>query len=235
MVDSLFLAMTAQELASTASLPPQIAWLSCHLDPEGTGLTGLPTHLPQGSMVLLDDSILPKDHDIRKICHQLSQMIEVLAPSALLLDFQRPWDPFLADLARKLDALPCPVAVTPPYASGSKAPVFLPPVPPHRSPKEHLAPWSGRPIYLELALDASVLTITKTGCQVQTLPRPQETDYPHQETELHCHYRIDHDPDQLRFSLARTPGDLPHLLKALQALEVTALVGLYQELYDIIT
>ena len=232
MVDSLFLAMTAQELANTAPLPPQVAWLSCHLDPEGTGLSGLPSHLPRGSMVLLDDSILPKGHDIRQIHHQLRQMIEALAPSALLLDFQRPRDPFLADLARKLDTLPCPVAVTPPYIPDTKAPVFLPPVPPHRHPKDHLAPWAARPIYLELALDASVLTVTKTGCQSQSLPWPKDTDYPHREEALCCHYRIDQDPEQIRFTLARTPGDLPDLLSSLQRLEVTALVGLHQELWD---
>ncbi|MBQ7345317.1 MAG: hypothetical protein IJW45_04555 [Oscillospiraceae bacterium] len=89
-----------------------------------------------------------------------------------------------------------------------------------------------RPIYLELALDASVLTVTKTGCQSQSLPWPKDTDYPHREEALCCHYRIDQDPEQIRFTLARTPGDLPDLLSSLQRLEVTALVGLHQELWD---
>lgn len=226
MVDSVILAMTAQEMGAVGTLPSHIAWLSCHFDPRGTGLTGLPPTLPKASCLILDDSILPSSPDPEQLLGTLSKLVDRWAPSCILLDFQRPWEEALASVATRLQSLPCPVAPTPAYARTLQGPVFLPPIPPHVLPHHHLAPWKGRQIYLEVALDTSILTVTADGCQITYLPRSDGQAYPHRDPDLHCHYRIDQTDDALRFTLARTPEDIEALL---EDLDITAPVALYQE------
>ena len=226
MVDSMIIAMTAQEMGQNTPLPPHIAWLSCHFDPHGTGLTDLPHALPEGACLILDDSVAPVAPDPDQILDTLSRLVEQMSLGCILLDFQRPWDKVLASIATRLQALPCPVAPTPAYARTLQSPVFLPPIPPHVLPRHHLAPWTGRQIYLELALDTSILTVTTAGCQTLYLPHPEGHACPHHDQDLHCHYRIDRTEDALRFTLKRTPEDDQTLL---EELEITASVALYQE------
>ena len=213
-----FLAMTAAEIRGTETLPPKTAWMACHFSPYSTGLSNLPKALPPGSMVILDDITPIHGHDSETIAAQLRPRLDALKCSGVLLDFQRPGYEEAELLARRLsEALPCPVGVSALYGRGLTCPVFLPPVPPDVNLADYLAPWQGREIWLELALDGETITLTPAGATTAPLP----------------HYQIHTDADSARFTLFRTPEDLDALLTEGEALGVTRAVGLYQELHGI--
>ena len=149
-----FLAMTAAEIRGTETLPPKTAWMACHFSPYSTGLSNLPKALPPGSMVILDDITPIHGHDSETIAAQLRPRLEEMECSGVLLDFQRPGYEEAELLAGRLsEALPCPVGVSALYGRGLTCPVFLPPAPPDVCLANYLAPWQGREIWLELALD----------------------------------------------------------------------------------
>lgn len=226
----LFLAMTRQEISPI--LPKHMAWMSCHFCPYEKGLTDLPPPLPPGSMLILDDRIEPDNHDPIRIRKQL----QTLEPhfSSILLDFQRENLPLLQSIAMELcQNLALPVAVTPPYAASLSCPVFLPPAPPHRPLTEHLLPWQGRPIWLELSRDSSALSITESGC-TETPPKASSAPI-HSAEDLCSHYQIDSLPQSLLFTFQRTDEDLLHLIDQAKTLGVEKCVGLYQQLWNLDT
>ena len=116
---------------------------------------------------------------------------------------------------------------------GLTCPVFLPPVPPDVNLADYLAPWQGREIWLELALDGEAITLTPSGAITAPLPPAAQLLGGHRDEKLHCHYQIHTDADSARFTLFRTPEDLDELLIEGEALGVTRAVGLYQELHGI--
>lgn len=227
-----YLAMTASEFAGCPTLPSKCAWMACHFSPYGTGLTNLPASLPAGSILILNDRIPILGHDQRKIAEQLHMAIDAMNCAALLLDFQQQNVDKLQDLAALLtDVLPCPVAAPPCYTQNLTGPVFLPPCPHHIHLAEHVSPWHGREIWLDLARDASVLTLTKDGSRISFLPSDQIPDTGFEDSGLHCHYKIETGEDLARFTLWRTMEDLSALVREADSLGVKALVGLYQELH----
>ena len=164
----LYLAQTAQEMAGNP-LAQGTAYLACHFSPGGQGLSNLPEWLPEGSMLILDDSNPMDGHDGSLILKQLTEIITRNNCESLLLDFQRQDVPGQWDLAKLLTGfLPCPVGVSELYAQGLSCPVFLPPVPPDRPFVDYLAPWQGREIWLEAALDGITLILTESRCSVVT-------------------------------------------------------------------
>lgn len=223
-----YLAQTATEMAGNPA-PEKLAFLSCHFSPGGKGLSNLPPALPPGAMLILDDSTPMDDHDPELILKRLSDLIQQHRCEALLLDFQRPDVPGQRELAQLLAAsLPCPVGVSENYAQELFCPVFLPPVPPDRALPEHLAPWSGREIWLEAALDGIRLTLTKKGCATEPL-----WDFPEdgrKDDRLHCHYAIESNADSAVFRLWRTMTDLNDLLAEAETRNVRKAIGLWQEL-----
>ena len=226
------LAMTAGEFRNFPKVSGPVGWMSALFSPYGTGLSNLPRQLPEGSLLILSDLTPMAGHDPQRICEDLRQCIQALACDALLLDFQRPWEETLQQLARDiLQALPCPVAVSEGYGRDLDCPVFLPPVPPDQPLSDYLAPWQGREIWLELALGGDILTLTEEGCQRTSLPR-QTGREGFSDPALHCHYQIETPPGQALFSLWRTHEDLAALLEAAEAYGVTRAVGLWQELGD---
>lgn len=226
-----FLAMTAAEIRGAQTLPAKIAWMACHFSPYSTGLSNLPKKLPPGSMVILDDITPIHGHDPQVIAHQLLTRLETLKYSAVLLDFQRPGFEEAAALAEHLSrALPCPVGVSPLYGKGLKGPVFLPPVPPDTSLSDYLSPWKGREIWLELALEGETIVLTSAGAKVSSLPAAAQSADGYRDAHLHCHYRIQTEENQARFTLLRTPEDLTELLSEGETQGVTLAVGLYQQL-----
>ena len=152
MVLALYLAQTATEMAGNPQ-PENFAYLACHFSPGGKGLSNLPFPLPQGAMLILDDSTPMDGHDPDLILQQLSGLIQENQCKYLLLDFQRRDVPGQGELAKRLcSSLSCPVGVSEIYAEGLSCPVFLPPVPPDRPLSAYLAPWHGREVWLEAAL-----------------------------------------------------------------------------------
>ena len=149
----LYLALTAAEMAGNPH-PDNLTYMACHFSSGGKGLSNLPNVLPPGAILILDDSTPMDGHDPDLIGKQLKDLVQKFRCESLLLDFQRPKNNEQQALAKMLSStLPCPVGVSEPYAKGLSCPVFLPPVPPDMSPSRHLAPWQGREIWLEAALD----------------------------------------------------------------------------------
>ena len=225
-----FLAMTAEEFHRVRPLPEKVAWMACHFAPYDRGLTDLPKTLPAGSVLLLDDRIEATDHDPEEIIRQLTDTVKTLSCHALVLDLQRSPKPLTLDLCRKLvHSLPCPVAVPPAYATDTDHPLFVPPVPLGTAVGTWLAPWTGRDLWLELALDTALITVGPEGSRRSPLP-PPEAPLPHKDESLHCHYQITVAEDALRFTLTRTRQDLQELLEEAGSLGVHHAMGLYQEL-----
>ena len=227
-----FLAMTAAEMREFSVFPGEIAWMACHFSPYGTGLSNLPKYLPPGSLLILDDITPIHGHDADHIAEQLLDRIEALDCCALLLDFQRPGYEESTALAQHLaEALPCPVGVSELYAGDADCPILLPPVPPSVPLEEYIAPWNRRDIWLELALDSEVITLTEDGSSVSPLPFDANPDGGFAEENLCCHYRIESNDTSVQFTLWRTQDDLTQLLEKADSLGIPQAVGLYQELW----
>ena len=224
----LYLAQTAAEMAGNP-LSGSCAYMACHFSPGGRGLSNLPEMLPTGAMLILDDSSPMADHDPALILKQLADVISRHSCESLLLDFQRSGLPAQQELAKLLcNALPCPVCVSEIYAHGLACPVFLPPVPPDRLLMDHLAPWQGREIWLDAALDGITLTLTESGCTADPFfdfPEDGLTD-----KYLNCHYTIETTAKSAIFRLWRTREDLNALLAEAESQGITKAVGLWQEL-----
>lgn len=230
MVLPLYLAMTAAEIRAKSDLPPRIGWMACHFSPYGTGLSNFPTHLSEGAMLILNDRTPIHGHDPHRIADELCTVVEKQKCDSVLLDFQRPDVEETAALSEVIaKILPCPVGVSEQYARDLTCPVFLPPVPPDTAVVDCLAPWAGREIWLEAALEGVAITLTPEGAQYTPLPWTEIPESGHADTALHCHYQIDMD-DSAHFHLFRTAQDLNALLEESAHFGVTRAVGLYQEL-----
>ena len=226
-----FLAMTAAEIQAAPVLPERFGWMACHFSPYGTGLANLPKDLPKGSLLILNDRIPIQGHDPERIRCQLEEAVERLGCYGLLLDFQRPDCGETASLVRHLSGgFPGMLAVSEGYAAHTDAGVFLPP-PPHYVPlAEYTAPWAGRNIWLELAMDAETITVTREGASISRLPSPVLPEPRHREDTLHCHYRTLLREESAEFTLWQTADDLKDLLRDAEAAGISHAVGLYQEL-----
>lgn len=224
-----YLAITNAEFYSLPQLPPHPAWMACHFSGYSSGLSNMPDTFPPDSLIMLDDSTPIGGHDPQRILQELTRLYEQVKPAGFLLDFQRAGSPETAQLAKLLSqALPCPVAVSHLYASGLDCPVFLPPTPLHKPLTEHLKPWKGREIWLEIAPDSQVLTVTREGCQVSAgnfseLPEPV---FYHE--GLFCRYHTQVLTDRVIFTLQRGQQDWEALLAQAEKLGVRCCVGLYE-------
>ena len=225
----LYLAMTAREFRICKTVPANMAWMACHFSPYGTGLSNLPTSLPPGSMIILNDRTPICGHDPELIAAQLKELLEKLHASCILLDLQRPGSSETANLVRMLVGnLSCTVGVSELYAEDLPCPVFVSSPKPNTALKEHLAPWDGREIWLEAALDRCCLTVTEKGCEHSVCDGVSE--FPFHDSVLHCHYAVEAEETSVRFHLCRSKEDLSELLEEAAACGVTHAAGLWQEL-----
>ena len=224
------LAMTAAEIRNISILPGKIAWMACHFSPYGTGLSNLPKELPPGSVLIVDDITPPHRHDPVFIAKQLTQCVETLQCSAILLDFQRSGCEKTQTIAKHLvSSLPCPVVVSEFYAGDQSCPVFLSPVPPSTALETHILPWESREIWLEICLEGEILTLTENGCETTPFPYPDPDAAGFTEEKLHCHYKIETNEKSARFTLWRTKEDMENLLEEVETVGISGVVGLYQE------
>lgn len=230
MANRMFLAMTAAEFAAAGTLPEYIAWMACHFSPYGTGLTNLPGSLPPGSLLILNDRIPICGHDPERITGQLLKAAETIPYCGLLLDFQRSGVEESFRLAEHLvSSLPCPVAVSDNYATHLDCPVFLSPCPHHVPLSEHLTPWKGREIWLDLAINAEAIILTKNRTQIHWLPLGEIPVGGYADTLLNCHYSIDVGADSAEFTLWRTCEDMRTLIEEAVKLGISNTVSLFQE------
>ena len=227
----LYLALTAAEFQFCSSLPERAAWMACHYAPYGLGLSNLPRELPEDAMLILNDRTPTQGHDPKRIVRQLKELSSTLHYKYILLDFQRLDSPENTAIAKTIvSAASCPVGVSETYALALECPVFLPPPPPHVPLQEHLAPWQGREIWIEAALDVEVITVTEKGSVSSPLPPAEIPENSLEDPALHCHYRSKTFDDRIDFTLWRTRDDLTDLLREAESLGVTLAVGLWQEL-----
>ena len=225
------LAMTAAEMRNISEIPPRIAWMACHFSPYGLGLSNLPKGLPPGSLLILDDCTPPGRHDPELVAEQLTQCAETLECCGILLDFQRPGNDETANLTACLiqTSFPCSVCISEIYSQNTTNPVFLPPCPHHRSLQEYIAPWHGREIWLDLAVDAETITLTESGATITPFPLGEIPESGFPEPKLHCHYSIETNSDSARFTLWRAREDLKALMQEAQSLGIQTFVSLFQE------
>ena len=231
MVTSRYLAATAAELPGIAPGNEKLAFMACHFSPYGPGLSNIPAVLPAGSMLMLNDRIPICGHDAQLITRQLREALEKLGCDSLLLDFERPGNDETAQLCRFLTReLSCTLGISHHYANALDCCVFLPPQPLDMPLREHLRPWDGRKIWLEIGLDAAEFTVTAEGCTVTSLPYGQPLDKTFVEESLHCRYRCELTGDAVHFSLYRTADQLDGLLEEAGNLGIEKAIGLYQQL-----
>ena len=228
MFSQVFLAVTGQEMA--AFRPAQTAYMACHFSAGGVGLSNMPRALPEGSILLLDDSMPVQGHDPEVVTRQLNALVKAFSVRAVLLDFQREKTEEMDNMAAAiLQSCTCTAGVTEQYAAGLHCPVFLPPPPVNKPLKEHLRPWLKRGVFLEIAPEALQITVTKDGSKAISLP--PVTFLPLEDNRLHCHYNVEVFPEKAVFTLSRTREDLDALAREAHELDVLGTVGLYQELY----
>lgn len=231
MAAAIYLAMTAAEFSASDPLPACFCWMAGHFSPYDRGLSNLPPSLPANSILMVNDRIPWCGHDPVLIQEQLEQAVHRQNLYGILLDFEEPGCPELRTLAELLTAsLHCPVAVSDRYTENLTCPVFLSPCPHHTPLKEHLEPWTGREIWLDLARDAATVVLTRAGCMTLPLPLGELPESGHRDKGLHCHYRMETTPDSARFTLWRTAEDLEALAQEAESLGIKTLVGLCQEL-----
>lgn len=229
MVLPLSLAMTATELATAPKCP--CAYMACHFSSEDAGLFGCPDTLPPDSILIIDDSIPPENHDISKIVKQLQEFAESLQIKGILLDFQKPdIEASRRFIYALLESVPCPVTVSAEYARDLSCSVFLPPPPLYRPLKDYLKPWDNREIWLDAALSCGKFLITPQGSEFLDDAVPPSRESFFEDNTLHCCYQIQHSGEQAEVYLWRTPEQLKTLLDEAANLGVSQAVGLYQEL-----
>lgn len=224
-----YLAITPAEMAENSPYPPDIAWMACHFSPYDRGLSNLPRWLPPDSLLILNDQTPIAGHDPELIAAQIEACVSNCSCAGVLLDFQRPDDSQTEALVQYLQQLPCPVAVSEPYARFTQGIVSLPPPPADVAINTYLTPWAGQEIWLEMGLEIQQLILTEQGAESTTLPFWDRPDAGFPDVNLHCHYRADCAGDRAVFTLWREPEDWKQLLAEAEALGVTAAVGLYQE------
>lgn len=225
-----YLAMTAAEIAAAPTLPEKCAWMACHFSPYGTGLSNLPASLSAGSLLILNDRIPICGHDHGRIAAQLRQAVDALGCIGVLLDFLQKDNAELHTLSRRLtEELPFPVAVCDSYAPALDCPVFVSPCPHHIPLQEHIAPWTGREVWLDLAANAQTLILTKNGSHIHPHCPGDLPPEGYTEETLHCHYSIALGTDCARFTFWRTDNDLTALTEEAARLGISTFVGLYQE------
>ena len=216
------LAMTEAEIRNHSTPPSDYACLGCHFSPEGH-LVGLPDSLPSGCGLVIDDRNPITDSAV------VTAALDNLVPDYVILDFQYPPEKASLEFAAALAQTKWRTVMPPEYAKGQDCPLFLPPVPPHVPIEEYLKPWKGREIWLELALDGAVITITAQGCQIEPMLHAQIPDGAFADSMLHCHYIISQQEDSLQFRCGRNLQDVEDMLHTPLPPNLKRAVGLFRE------
>lgn len=232
----LYLAATGPEMSAISQHSFPLAYMACHFSPYTQGLTNIPNTLPDGSMLILTDRMPCQGHSADLVIQQLQDVVERYHCESLLLDFQRPPEPELEQMAaRIIHSLSCPVAVTEGFTKDHSCPVFLSPAPLHIPLAEYLAPWEGREIWLEAALEQEEITVGENGTAYSRIFPTDGLAGGFLSEELCCHYRLKTDHDRVMFTLFDTMGSLRKKLELAASLGVTRAVGLWQELGTFLT
>lgn len=231
MVLPLNLALTPLEISAQQTYLSPISYMGCSFSPYTLGLSGIPSELPEGSMLIVNDRMSCQGHSADLVVDQLQKAVCDLHCESILLDFQRPPEPESELMVQRVvESLPCPVAVTEEYALGLCCPVFLSPAPLHLPLVSHLAPWRNREIWLEAALGQCEINVTKQGVTVVSQFPVDGLSGGFFEENLCCQYRTKIGESHVAFTLFDTPESLKKKLELAASLGVKRAVGLWQEL-----
>jgi hypothetical protein len=63
------------EIQNSPHLPERIAWMACHFSAYGKGISNMPTSLPPGAALILNDRMPPFGHDPATVAKELIQTI----------------------------------------------------------------------------------------------------------------------------------------------------------------
>lgn len=224
-----YLAMTEAEFSSAEVLPTHPAWMACHYASYDAGLSGLPDQLPESSLLIVNDRTPPSGHDPELILKQLKKLIHRHSLKNILLDLQRedfPENRALADIL--VSELDIPVAVSEKYAADLECPVFMDCPPPHSSPEVQFEQWSNREVWLELAPEAGIATVTSEGFTYESTRSTLPSQLPFYDEALCCHYGTQIKDDRLVVTMQRDHKALEGLCAHAKALGIRHFVGLYQ-------
>lgn len=226
-----YLAITPQEFSLFTDFPSTLCYLACHFSASGTGLSNLPPALPPGSILCIDDSTPIANHRPGAVTKQVAELVDKFCPCGILLDFQRPDNPYTPDMIEAIiNCTRCPVAVAHTYAKHYDCPVFLPPLPFRVTVAEYLNPWSDREIWLELGNDKEMAIVTENSFGAERVFNIPENSISFREPSLLCHYCTHIKPDHIALYLYRTDQDLAELQAQAKALGVSKFLGLWQQL-----
>lgn len=222
-----YLAMTDGEIAACVRLPPRLARMGCHFSDDG--LVELPQVLPDGALLVVDDSVPMTAQDPEHTLDQLAEALEKFSCTGLLLDFQQAENAPQRELVRLLTReLTIPLAAPPAYAvEGCR--LFLPPVAADQTVEEALSPWAGKKIWLDTAPAAVRLELTKQGCTRTPLPRMAASGI-FKDPGLCCRYSIEPTLNGgFQFTLYRDLCCIEAILEQAAAFGAELAVGLSQE------
>ena len=219
-----YLALTGAEFRLLPRKPAHLAWMGVSFAENGT-LGGFPEVFPPGGILTVNDAAPLPEKCPPEATIALQQWVERFRPSAVLMDMQR--SGAAPEVLKALsEGLPCPVAVSAPYAHVLSGPVLLPPVPLYRDPEKFLAPWAGREIWLEISPLGQMVRLTKTGREIRFAPvAPAQAEFPGPCSR----YSIRKGSDSIEFRFWRTKEDTVALFSAAESHGVTKLFGLYSE------
>ncbi|MBO7252480.1 MAG: hypothetical protein J6V25_07625 [Oscillospiraceae bacterium] len=225
-----YLAVTAAEMEENPQISAPAAILGPTFTQEPPGISSLPEHFPEGSVLMVSDLILPQPHIMNPICDALRQFVFSTGCQNLILDFQQPGKETAAALIHLLlQELPCSVIVSDLYAQELSCPVFLSPLPYCKKLTKHLAPWKNRDIWLDLSAQPEIVTLHEQGINT-CIPEQFRQRMPcHEDAALFCHYTIAKTENSAEFTMWRTKADLEHLLTEAENCGIKAAVALFQE------
>ena len=188
--------------------------------------------IPRPAFLVLEDSQIPPDGVLPVVTDAFRVDRQFLlrlcqGRAGVLLDFERPPS---ADARKLIQGLPCPAAAPPGYAEDG--PVFLSPPPLHVPLENYLAPWKGREVWLEAALQKQVITVTAEGAVISPVSPSGELSGGFYSEVLCCRFTQKFTEDRAVFTLFDTPDTLKRKLERAASLGVTRAVGLYLELVE---
>lgn len=228
----LFLGMTAAEIRNCSALPSHLAWMSVHFSMSGDGITNIPSSLPDGSLIILDDQTPWGGHSAEKVCTQMVSLLTQFHAYGLLLDFERPLTPQTLLLTKALSVcckeLNLPMAAPKAYAEDLDIDVFMPPLS-CLSPADTLY-LPGKKIWLDASPTASLLHITEHYTESRgDFPSSKDPSKVFSDPTLGCKYYSEPARDGVLVHLYHTPETISRILQELSPEKVPLAIGLWKE------
>lgn len=226
-----FPAITQEEIQTLSTLPPHYAWMSCHFDPIGNGISNLPKSLPPDSILILNDQIPYNEHNTEIMIQQLEECIQNWQLHGVLLDLERPVSEELKEIISiMVSSLPCPIACGKNLEIEKLLSVVeMPPL--LENPREYFQRKKGA--WLELRKQKETYSIDKNGCRLQSGEELYgEISEGLKDTALCVNYRFTVNSENAGLGIWRDRHDRKKIIKYAIESGIDTIIGLYQEFPD---